>query len=509
MLPLEGLRVLAVEQYGAGPFGSTYLADLGAEVIKIENPGEGGELGRRVGPFFLGPGDSHFYQCFNRNKRSVRLDLKSDAGQEVLRDLAATCEAVFGNLRGDQPEKLGLTHAQLRDRNRAIVCVHLSAYGRTGERGAWPGFDFLMQAEAGHLHLTGPPDGPPERYGISVVDYMTGLTAAFALVTGVLEARARGIGRDYDVSLLDVARYNLGYQAAWYLNEGYVPARLPRSAHASIVPCQLYRTGDGWIFIMCNKEKFWGKLACAVGRAQWEHDPRFETFAARLEHRMLGDELSGVVDPQLLGESVHFHGASGEAVRDRVLVALDTDHAVARQPPLQAKHRRVRMSRQLLERLSLLGERHVDPPSGGAVHAPVRDRLAPLPEPGVQSVQVGELGAQEEVLAHVPEHPLDLALGLRPVRRARPGPEPEVAGHVEQRRVIAHQAIVVLAQHRGLHPVVQHLAGNAPQLGKRLEVTANHGCAGPGGARTARTRTGCSRAPARTATRPGPGPAPR
>lgn len=291
MLPLTGLRVLAVEQYGAGPFGSTYLADLGADVIKIENPHEGGELGRRVGPFFLGPGDSHFYQCFNRNKRSLKLDLKSPDGQEVLRDLAATCEAVFGNLRGDQPEALGLTYRHLRDRNPAIVCVHLSAYGRTGERTSWPGFDFLMQAQAGHLHLTGAPDGPPERYGISVVDYMTGLTAAFALVTGVLEARARGVGRDYDVSLLDVARYNLGYQAAWYLNEGHVPSRLPRSAHASIVPCQLYRTRDGWIFLMCNKEKFWGALVTALERPEWEHDPRFATFAARLEQRDLLTEM--------------------------------------------------------------------------------------------------------------------------------------------------------------------------------------------------------------------------
>ncbi len=209
----------------------------------------------------------------------------------MFRDLAATCEAVFGNLRGDQPDKLGLTYEHLKECNPAIVCVHLSAYGREGERSSWPGFDFLMQAEAGHLHLTGAPDGPPERYGISVVDYMTGLTAAFALVTGVLEARTRGVGRDYDVSLLDVARYNLGYHAAWYLNEGFVPARLPRSAHASIVPCQLYRTADGWIFIMCNKEKFWGKLARAVGRPEWEHDSRFETFAARLEHRELITEV--------------------------------------------------------------------------------------------------------------------------------------------------------------------------------------------------------------------------
>ena len=296
MLPLSGLRVIAVEQYGAGPFGSTYLADLGADVIKIENPEEGGELGRRVGPFFLGPGDSHFYQCFNRNKRSIKLDLKSPGGQQVLHDLAGTSEAVFGNLRGDQPEKLGLTHAHLRGANPAIVCVHLSAYGRSGERASWPGFDFLMQSEAGHLHLTGAPGGPPERYGISVVDYMTGLTAAFALVTGVLEARARGVGRDYDVSLLDVARYNLGYQAAWYLNEGHVPSRLPRSAHASVVPCQLYRTRDGWIFLMCNKEKFWGRLVRAVGRPEWEHDPRFATFAGRLEHRdLLTELLDGVL----------------------------------------------------------------------------------------------------------------------------------------------------------------------------------------------------------------------
>ena len=138
-------------------------------------------------------------------------------------------------------------------------------------------------------------------------------------------------------------------------------------------------------------------------------------LAAPFEHRMLGDELSGVVDPQLLGESVHFHGRSGEAVRDRVLVALHAHHAVARQAPMKAKHRRVRLGRELLERLSLLGERFTDPPPGGAVHAPVRNRLAPLPEPGVQIVQIGELGAEEKILAHVPEHPLDLALGLRPV----------------------------------------------------------------------------------------------
>jgi crotonobetainyl-CoA:carnitine CoA-transferase CaiB-like acyl-CoA transferase len=296
MLPLTSLRVIAVEQYGAGPFGTTYLADLGAEVIKIENPREGGELGRRVGPYFFAPGDSHFYQSSNRNKRSLTLDLKAPAGQAVLRDLAARADGVLNNLRGDQPARLGLTYAALREANPAVVCAHLSAYGRTGSRADWPGFDYLMQAEAGYLALTGEPEGPPARAGLSIVDFMSGLTAAFALLAGVIEARATGQGRDLDVSLFDVALYNLNYLATWYLNEGHAQERVPRSGHPSLVPSQLFRTADGWIFIMCNKEKFWPELCRALERPQWAEDPAYATFAARLERRA---ELSGMLDAVL------------------------------------------------------------------------------------------------------------------------------------------------------------------------------------------------------------------
>jgi len=165
-LPLAGIRVLAVEQYGAGPAGTIYLADLGAEVIKIENLREGGDVGRRVGPHFFSPDDSQFYQTFNRNKRSIALDLQSAEGKEVFLDLVRTAEGVIDNLRGDLPDKLGLTYAALKETNPRIVCSHLSAYGREGSRAAWPGYDYLMQAEAGHMSLTGEPDGPPERYGI-------------------------------------------------------------------------------------------------------------------------------------------------------------------------------------------------------------------------------------------------------------------------------------------------------------------------------------------------------
>ncbi|MCS6946243.1 MAG: CoA transferase, partial [Steroidobacteraceae bacterium] len=155
--PLQGYRILTFENFGAGPFGSMYLADLGADVIKIENRAAGGDATRSMGPFFLGEHDSHFFQTFNINKRSVTLDLKTAEGRTIFRKLAGTAHAVLNNLRGDQPDKLGLTYAALRSVNPRIVCAHLSAYGRDNERRDWPGYDYLMQAEAGYLYLTGEP----------------------------------------------------------------------------------------------------------------------------------------------------------------------------------------------------------------------------------------------------------------------------------------------------------------------------------------------------------------
>jgi crotonobetainyl-CoA:carnitine CoA-transferase CaiB-like acyl-CoA transferase len=153
-----------------------------------------------------------------------------------------------------------------------------------------------MQAEAGYLSVTGDPDGPPARFGLSVVDLMTGTTAALALLAGIIDARERGIGRDIDVSLYDVAMHNLSYVGAWYLNEGVVVGREPRGAHPSLTPSQMYRTKDGWLFIMCNKEKFWPLLADAIGKPEWAHDPDFRNYQARLAHReRLTRELDAVL----------------------------------------------------------------------------------------------------------------------------------------------------------------------------------------------------------------------
>lgn len=290
-LPLDGVTVLAVEQYGAGPFGSMLLADMGAEVIKIENPAEGGDVGRSVGPYHFGPGDSHFHHAFNRNKRSLALNLKHPEGMALLRQLVGHADAVLDNLRGDQPDKLGLTYEALKEFNPRIVCAHLSAYGRQGSRKSWPGYDYLMQAEAGYLSLTGEPDGPPARFGLSVVDMMTGLMTAFALVSGVVGARATGRGMDVDVSLFDTALHNLSYLATWYLNGGHVQGREPRGSHPSLTPSQLYRTRDGWIFLMCNKEKFWPILAEALGHPEWSADARLASFKARLANRELVTQI--------------------------------------------------------------------------------------------------------------------------------------------------------------------------------------------------------------------------
>ncbi len=294
-LPLDGVTVLSIEQYGAGPFGTTVLADMGAEVVKIENPAEGGDVARSVGPYWFGEGDSHFYQSFGRNKRSLTLNLKHPEGQRLLREMARHADAVFNNLRGDLPAKLGLDYASLSAVNPAIVCAHLSAYGREGSRAAWPGYDYLMQAEAGYCMLTGEPDGPPARAGLSLVDMMTGVLASFALVSGLIGARNTGKGMDVDVSLFDTALHNLGYLAVWALNGGHAQGREPRGAHPSLGPTQIYPTADGWLFTMCNKEKFFPLIAARMGHPEWAEDPRFSSFRGRLENRAALTEIMDAV----------------------------------------------------------------------------------------------------------------------------------------------------------------------------------------------------------------------
>jgi len=304
MKPLQGVRIVSVEQFGAAPYGTMLLADLGAEVIKIENAAIGGDPARKTGPYFLGTNDSEYYQAFNINKKSVAIDLRSAEGKAALDKLIKTADALVNNLRGDLPAKMGLDYKTLAKVNPKLVCVHVSAYGSDNERASWPGYDYLMQAESGLMHLTGDPDRPPSRLGApSIIDQTTGLTAAVGLLSAVIQARSTGKGCDVDTCLLDVALHQLGYVATWYLNEGHTSMRQPRSAHYSVAPVQTFPTSDGWLFIMCMTDKFFGELLAAIGRTDLGSDPRFATQSLRQANRGV---LTDIIDGELKRESTDF-----------------------------------------------------------------------------------------------------------------------------------------------------------------------------------------------------------
>jgi crotonobetainyl-CoA:carnitine CoA-transferase CaiB-like acyl-CoA transferase len=282
--PLAGVRIVAVEQFGAGPFGTLHLADLGAEIIRLEDPSSGGDVSRYVTPGQRGT-DSLYFESFNRGKRSMLLDLKSAAGQEVLHELCRSAHAVYANLRGDVVKGLGLTYDVLGRINPAIVCVTLSAYGRDGERSTEPGYDPLIQAEAGWAALTGDPGGPPVKSGLSLADYAGGIMAALALMAAVFDAQRTGRGRDVDVSLYDTALALHNYRATWYLTAGVPGDRTADSAHPSIVPFQFFATANGHVAIACAKEKFFRALVQRVGLAALTSDTRFASFEERHHNR--------------------------------------------------------------------------------------------------------------------------------------------------------------------------------------------------------------------------------
>jgi crotonobetainyl-CoA:carnitine CoA-transferase CaiB-like acyl-CoA transferase len=302
-LPLTGFRIISAEQYGAGPYGTMHLAQLGAEVIKIEPPHKngkgGGDTARAVGPHFTRPGESVYFHAFNLNKRSLTLDLNAPEGQAILHKLAASAHGVVNNLRGDLPARLGLTYGDLKAFNPAIVCAHLSAYGRDNPRAKWPGYDYLMQAEAGYCLLTGDPEGEPQRMGLSMVDFMTGTIMAIGLLAALVDAQRSGAGRDVDTDLLSAALHQTSYPALWYMNDGDVTGRTPRSAHPTATPSQMVRAADGWLFVMCQLPKFWEIMTHRIGRQDLAEDPRFRSNPDRLANReVLTEVLDAIFSAQ-------------------------------------------------------------------------------------------------------------------------------------------------------------------------------------------------------------------
>jgi crotonobetainyl-CoA:carnitine CoA-transferase CaiB-like acyl-CoA transferase len=279
----EGVRVLDLSRMLAGPYGSMLLADMGAEVIKIEEP-DGGDPMRVMGPPFLPEGESAYFLSINRNKKSLALDLTTPAGREVFLDLAAQTDVVWENFRPGVMERLGLAYATLAGVNPGLIQCSISAYGQDGPYRDWPAFDLALQAMGGAMSLTGEEGGRPVRMGLPMGDLAGGMFGAFA-VAGALFRRSRtGQGAHVDLSLLDCQVSLLTYIAQYFWADGRVPGRMG-SGHASVVPYQALATRDGHLIVAVFAEKFWAGFCRALGRSEWEADARFASNRQRLAHR--------------------------------------------------------------------------------------------------------------------------------------------------------------------------------------------------------------------------------
>ncbi|MCO1336670.1 CoA transferase [Microbulbifer sp. OS29] len=287
MLPLQGKRILSFETWGAGSFHGTLLAMLGAEVINIEDPKQSGNPLRKMGSLYFDEAheDNECGESTLHNKKSLAIDIRTPEGRKIFLKLAEESHAVIDNFRGSLPEELGLTYADLQAVNPKIVCTHLSGYGRDNNRKSWPGYDFLMQAETGWMSVTGEPGSMPTKVGVSVVDLLGSVYSALCTVSGLLRSEITKKGGDFDTNLFDIALNCLCYQGLWFLNEGVIPGKQPRSAHASQAPCQLVKTADGWFYVACLTQKFWVMLCHELKADDLERDARFLGNEDRMQNR--------------------------------------------------------------------------------------------------------------------------------------------------------------------------------------------------------------------------------
>ena len=279
----EGVRVLDLSRMLAGPYGSMLLADMGAEVIKIEEP-DGGDPMRVMGPPFLPEGESAYFLSINRNKKSLALDLTTPAGREVFLDLAAQTDVVWENFRPGVMERLGLAYATLAGVNPGLILCSISAYGQDGPYRDWPAFDLALQAMGGAMSLTGEEGGRPVRMGLPMGDLAGGMFGAFAVAGALLRRTRTGRGAHLDLSLLDCQVSLLTYIAQYFWADGRVPGRMG-SGHASVVPYQALATRDGHLIVAVFAEKFWAGFCRALERSEWEADARFASNRQRLAHR--------------------------------------------------------------------------------------------------------------------------------------------------------------------------------------------------------------------------------
>jgi len=278
--PLKGIRVLEFCQVAAGPFCAMLLADMGADVIKVESPG--GDSMRQWPPFK--GGFSENFASVNRNKRSIALDLKSDFGRSAARELAATADVVIENNRPGVMSRLGLGYEDLRQLRPDLVYCSISAFGQTGPRSLEGGFDLTIQGISGIMSVTGEAGGAPVKCGVPISDFSAGLYAAFSIVAVLHEARATGKGQHIDISMMGASLGIAALQTSEYFGTGRDPAKLG-SAHPRNAPYQAFRARDGYFVMAAGNDKLWTSVCTAVGRPDLLDDARFTSTALRARHQ--------------------------------------------------------------------------------------------------------------------------------------------------------------------------------------------------------------------------------
>jgi len=280
--PLAGFRILDLSRVLAGPFCTMLLGDLGAEVIKVERPGTGDDT-RAWGPPFVS-GESAYYLCANRNKKSLTVNLKAAAGQEIIRRLARVSDVLVENFKVGELAQLGLGYDHLKALNPGLVYCSITGYGQTGPDSDLPGYDFIIQGRGGVMSITGEPAGEPMKVGVAIADITAGLFAANAIQAALLARVRTGRGQAIDIALLDTQVAWLANVASNYLVSGQRPGRFG-NAHPTIVPYQSFHAREGFFCLAVGNDGQWQKLCRLLGRSELAVDPRFATNPARVQHR--------------------------------------------------------------------------------------------------------------------------------------------------------------------------------------------------------------------------------
>ena len=282
MAPLDGIRVIDLSRVVSGPLCTMNLADMGADVVKIEEPGRGDES-RAFGPPFLG-GESPYYLSVNRNKRSCTVNLKRDAGQAILWRLFDTADVVVQNFRPGAMARLGLDYDAVAARHPRLIYCSISGFGDSGPDAVRPGYDLVVQGESGLMDLTGEADGPPTRIGTSIADLTAGVMAAQGITLALYARQTTGRGQHVKIAMLDAVASLLTYNAGNYFATGESPTRRGND-HPSVVPYQTLRAKDGWMNLAVANDSLWVRYCDAIERPDLREDPRFATAPERVNHR--------------------------------------------------------------------------------------------------------------------------------------------------------------------------------------------------------------------------------